>query len=93
MRKGAVGIATLISVVMGAVTGAAVSVVWVVSYVNTAVAPVQAQANSNTTEIASISKETDDTNQKVNALYDFFLNKGLTAQESFRQTSSSLSMP
>lgn len=72
-RKAVITIGTVISV-MG---GMAIGIAWVVAYVNTAVAPVSAQTNLNTANIAGLIQKTDDTNDKVNQLYDYFITKGL----------------
>ena len=71
--RGAITIGTLLAVV----SGTAASIVWVVTYVNVSLAPVMAQSQENQTALSALTTKMEDTNLKVNALYEHFLNKGL----------------
>lgn len=72
--KGAVALTTLFTVV----SAAAVSIVWVISYVGMQVAPVQAEADQNSRDIAQLQTSVGEINTKL----DFILGKyGVTYSE------------
>lgn len=65
MRKGAVSLNILFTIV-GAAT---VSIVWIVSYVAMAIAPVKAEADENAAQISTVAQEVATANVKL----DFIL--------------------
>ena len=59
-RTASISIATALTVAGGLIVGAASSVVWVFGQINQAVAPVEAQTQANTTDIAVMKNKLDD---------------------------------
>lgn len=74
--RGQVGVPVLLTIV----GGTAVTIFTALTYVNSQVAPIRAQTQLDATAIASLQADDKDTNEKVNALYNYFVTKGLTAQ-------------
>ena len=70
-RRGVITISTVISIV----GGMAVGIVWVVGYVNTAVAPVQASVDQAKTENAAYEANVDSQVSAINTKLDFLLGK------------------